>query len=205
MNYPWFIFIFSILCVLVSCVSDNFHSPTTQITEQEEESIITNAKRLLSTHGVSYHPIRPPPGKHLSIFIHSVVSDFGLAILEEMLEIIRDRSKLFISGVKNINVGILGDLDGRKKAMSIIGNYSESFNTNDVKVSLVIEGTAKRLVEFPTLFAFQTYAALAHEDSLLLYLHTKGVNRRGQYGDWRRLLMYYYFLFYIKVLKIKEH
>ena len=110
---------FFVVCIYLTVT----FAPNYSANEIEEEVILKNARRLLSTHGIKYSPIMPPLGSHLSLFIHAVSSDFGIAILDEMLENIRSKCPELLSKTYSINIGTLGDTDGNFRLYQLVRNF----------------------------------------------------------------------------------
>ncbi|KAG5183424.1 hypothetical protein JKP88DRAFT_277720 [Tribonema minus] len=113
------------------------------------------------------------------VYVHAALTEGGAGpdILREQLQHIK-ASGLWDS-MHHLFLGVLGD----------VSLVPQEF-LKDGKLSLIFDTPELDFFEFPTLHTLQTHAKRIFPESNMLYIHTKGVNRRPLAREWRELLMF---------------
>ena len=109
----------------------------------------------------------------------------GLDILKELVELIE--SSGLINEVERVYISLLGSESDRSEAKIALKGQE--------KVQIVIESPSSDLVEFPALYALQTYSNMSHPSTKILYMHTTGVRKNGWHPDypiqWRKYMSFF--------------
>lgn len=139
-------------------------------------------------HPIAYtHAVREIP--HIAIFIHAAVGVFhkkrgkgtwgyGEYILKDVLRSVKESGLL--AKASGLYIGLLGAENDRiSSKLYIESNYSDGSNT---KIQVVAEAENLYFAEFPTLYVLQNYSNVVHKDTLILYLHTKGMRNNHRLG-----------------------
>lgn len=138
---------------------------------------------------------------HIAIFIHAAVGifkkkrfpnetwGFGAEILDEMLTTTLNHG--LMGKAKGIYITSLGEEADTKKVEESISRLRKN-ETVKADIQLLIRGKDLYVAEYPTLHAIQLYAQQSHNDTLILYMHTKGMRNNGKRAaDWRRYMEYF--------------
>jgi hypothetical protein len=153
---------------------------------------------------------RPPPVSHfrnqsepsIYIFLHAAVGifkkkrykgywGFGREIMEEILVTIQKAG--LMDKATGIYVSTLGNTSNVAEATRTLESFNRSSGS---KIYQIIEGQNLFVAEMPTLYALQMFAISPFlqnpENTLILYVHTKGMRNNGVgSADWRRYLLYF--------------
>ena len=170
-----------LLLILAICCKDSVHSRQIHLKKRRSQDLLLPLK----ISDITYYPLK---NNHtfgekpmISIFLHAALGTFhkirgngtwgyGKEILNEMLITIKTSGLL--DKVNSIYIGLLGAEQDRLSAKKMIYEYSD-------KVELILEADNLYFAEFPTLYTIQNYAEIAHNDTLILYMHTKGMRNNG--------------------------
>jgi len=146
------------------------------------------------------------PGPQSAVmFIHATIGIFkrkrgkpgtwghGTEILTEMLQAVQDAKAL--GWFRRIYIGTLGsDVDTAQARAAILARFSGD-QWGD-KLAFIVSGANLEYSELPTLAVLQVFARLLPQSSSaaslhLLYAHTKGVRKNGDFAcDWRQYMMH---------------
>ena len=200
-------------CLLVFCFAWGLDEAAFESEKFALERVLSHTKLNVSwpvlrddLSGLDSDAARPKP---LAVaFIHATIGIFkrrrgktgtwghGTEILMEMLQTVQDANAL--QWFHRIYVGTLGSRDDVTAAQAQVHDRFRGPEWRD-KLAFVVSGESLELHEFPTLMVLQLFSnllphGLVNDPSTathLLYLHTKGVRRNGDYSpDWRRYMLY---------------
>jgi len=142
---------------------------------------IKGEKDVFQRYRLSYvEPINIPKDPHIALFFHAAVGifkkkrwpnetwGFGGEILNELLN--TSLSSGLMTKAARTYVTALGS---RKD----VSKVEKSLKMNYPGVSMIISGADLYVAEFPSLLAIFEYAKKTHDDSLIVYMHTKGIGK----------------------------
>jgi len=142
-------------------------------------------KDVFKRYRLSYaEPVNIPTDPHIAVFFHAAVGIFkkkrwpnetwgyGGEILNELLN--TSLSSGLLKQAARTYVTALG-------ARTDVAKVEKSLKMNYPGVSMIISGADLYVAEFPSLLAIFEYAKKTHDDSLIVYMHTKGTGK-GNYN-----------------------
>lgn len=200
-------YIYLIIMILISLITslaaDNVPHMSDFIAQRDEIILSTKHLHLNISWPAFERAIINRDQASNAIFIHATVGIFhrkrgksgtwghGTEILIDMLKSI-DESKA-IGHVRCVYIGLLGsnqDIDATQKSVNELFRGDREW---EGKLEFIVMSENLDLSEFPTLMMMQLYANLIPPalalTSHLLYMHTKGVRRNGDYSYLWRVYM----------------
>jgi len=180
--------------------------------EQLADAAPAAAKDIFATHKLSYVAPDVSPGPHVAVFLHGAVGIFrkkrfpnetwgyGGEIIAELLNTSVASGLLAHAQTRGVYVTALGAPSDVEKVRSNLRAVQSQLKlqkglksmSSAPTLAVVVSGADLYVAEFPSLLAIWRYAQKAHDDALILYMHSKGMRNNGvRAADWRRYMTYF--------------